>query len=341
MFKWENNMQLTRHKPMSSSPYDDEAYLACWWQYLAHNYDILCRRGPFMLMNRKVLKGLTCRKVTMTGWNNSAITQAFTPEKALQLTRFISGFKWDYIRINCFLTDQEREAMRILNDYGLEVITCPIEPEYVIDTTLPWEAYLKTRTRSTRSNIRRKMTKVEACKPRFETFSGEDAIDDFFKVFFRHHIPYWDQKIGYSYLNDPLEREFIVAWARMLHRKGQLLLNSLYINDELASLGMDVLHGDSMYGILTIVTGVYPELFPGQVGCFYEVQHAHELGLQRYWLSPGKEFYKTQLVSQTIPRYCLIIPNGHSWKGQFYSRYLQNKLAQFYKENELDAGTTN
>jgi hypothetical protein len=313
--------------------FDTPAFLDNWWTHLAPRFRLGHCFNGFVIHHKPVLKGLAhLRTLRLAGWN-SALNQDLTTQRARTLLDLPAPMAtgWDVFTL---LWSQAREGLQafdMLTQAGYTLTQTPAPTQYEVDLTLGWEGFLASRSAKTRRKIRAHLKQATPLRPHLQAFTGPRAIDTFFDLFFKHHMAYWDQKVGQSYFTHPAERQFIKAWAYTLAEKGQLCLDGLYLADTLVQLNVGVLTPTAYYGLLTINTGAHPDYYPGLLGVYLRLQQQMQAGqCQWFNLGAGESPFKQQTATHVIPCHQLKVINHRTWRGQMVGR-LQNILASHHR----------
>ncbi|HEY9744641.1 MAG TPA: GNAT family N-acetyltransferase [Oculatellaceae cyanobacterium] len=308
-----------------SYPYETSDFHGCWWRYLAPRFDIPYKQRDILVHRKKFLKGLLrVREARISGWN-SAWSQDLTAERVTELDAVKSRYGWDCFRYIWNENRQHLQQFEQLADLGYPIIHREAPLDYVADLSQGYEAYLNTLSHNGRTNLRKKVRRAQALHPHLEPVTKAADIEAFFEEFFSHHIPYWTQKNGYSYFSHPEERHFIVEWAKMLHTKGQIILDRLIMEKETTNLSVRLLFGKNAYFLLTINTGRKTDFIPGIVGFAMRIQDLAERGIQLYNLGAGDFFYKVQSASWVQSRWETIVFNPASMKGKLAYQWMSRK----------------
>ncbi|MBX2861651.1 MAG: GNAT family N-acetyltransferase [Vampirovibrio sp.] len=308
--------------PVDEYLYESDSFHQCWWQHLAPKFLISHRQGDFCVHHKPFLKKLTTLKeIRIAGWNN-AYCQDFNLKRVSEFKPYADNVEWDYMMVQWGNHRRSKQAFNLLESQGYTLYQLPIPSEHVIDLTGGWEGYLSGKSKSRQKNIKRKFKAVENLNPELVRIEGEQNIDAFFKKFFELHIEYWEEKAGYSYFKDPEEQEFMVAWAKELAEAGLLHLYEYRLGDEVASMDVDIISGNTLYSVLGINTGKYLDHYPS-ILCMYEIlKIAPEWGITEVNMCYGDYPYKLKITTHTNDCYSLVIPNPKSVKGRLYTKWL-------------------
>ncbi|HEY9687864.1 MAG TPA: GNAT family N-acetyltransferase [Coleofasciculaceae cyanobacterium] len=308
-------------------PYETESFFNCWWEHLAPKFDIPFKNHELLIYRKPVMKGLfKMKEVHIAGWNN-AWSQDLTADRVNELEELDYTTAWDYFRINFMESRRGLQALDLLITKGYPMLMRPAPTQFVADLSEGMDSYLKSLSYNGRSNLKKKTQRAEFLNPELLPCTDETEIDAFFEEFFRHHLVYWDAKAGRSYFHDPEERNFIVNWAKVLHRSGNLRLDRLLMNGETANLNMSIVTGKALYWLLPINTGLYQEYWPGVVGLYLRLQQAEEAGITHFNMGPGDYLYKTQSANSRELCQELTVFNPRSPKGQALYYYMRRQQA--------------
>lgn len=250
--------------PQATYPYETPEFYDCWRRCLAPKFDIRHWQQDWTVSVKKSLKGLLAMKeARIAGWN-SAWSQDLTEVRARALQQL--SHDWDYGRILWGESRRDRQHFDLLEKAGYRVHHTEHSPLYVADLSQGYENYLKTLSHNGRTNLKKKVRKAQSLNPHLAPVESEADIAPFYEEFFGFHIPYWQEKTGFSYFADPHEREFIVEWSKILFRNKQIKLDRLILGDDVANLCVRLLFGSDAYYLLTINTHAHKDFVPGIVG---------------------------------------------------------------------------
>lgn len=310
--------------PESHHPHQLQSFYDCWWKYLSPKFDIVDAHNNLAIHRRNICKGFTLNELRYAGWNN-AWSQDFDQRCYEQFVAMRSHSKWDYFSLTWPESRQALQQFQPLTDMGFKIIQKPSSTAYWIDLHHGFDAYLSQLSSAKRKDIRRKLKKSEPLHPELRRFSGSDGIQQFFSLFFKHHLEYWAKKAGHSYFSDPNERNFILAWAEALEKEGALLLEGFYLNNTLTNLTMNILMGQTLYSVITINTGEYQEFAPGLLSLYYRMARAEEYSILQINMGDGEHGYKPGIANRTDPYYTLLFANPKSLAGLAYINYIKLK----------------
>ncbi|WP_303672554.1 GNAT family N-acetyltransferase [Vampirovibrio chlorellavorus] len=305
-------------------PYQLQSFFECWWQYLSPKFDIVDVHHNLAIHRREMCKGVALKELRYAGWNN-AWSQDFDQRCYEQFASLQPQSQWDYLALTWPESRRAFQRFELLTELGLEIFQKPSSTAYWVDLHHGFDAYLSQLSAAKRKDIRRKLKKSEALHPELRRFSGIDGIQQFFSLFFKHHLAYWTQKAGHSYFSDLRERDFIVAWAQALEEQGALLLEGFYLNGTLTNLTMNILMGHTLYSVMTINTGEYQEFAPGLLSLYHRMARATEYNILQINLGDGEHGYKAGIANRTDPYYSLLLANPKSIRGQAYVNYVKYK----------------
>ncbi len=326
---------VTQRPPVTiPSPFDSSDYLSSWWHYIAPQFKAVKEHADWFVYRRALLSGLLqFQEIRMAGWNADQ-PQALSSERLLSLQALCKTSRWDAIRLCANANAETADALQMFQATGLTPVELPASPQYVLDMREGWEGYWKSVSQNTRKSFRRKMSRSSHLKPALFNYTGEVGFNTFFELFFKAHIPYWESKTGASYLSEPLEQMFILAWMKQCLAQMQdqttsdawaVELQGLSMGDEVVNLSINLTHGSTLYHLLTINTGAYAEHYPGLVALCLNAQQAAASGIRFFNMGPGNYFFKKQAANLILPQKTILIPNSTSVRGKAYVRWLQNK----------------
>ena len=324
-------LTLPQTQQVASYPYETAGFYEAWWRHLAPKFDLGARSERMTILRKPVMKGLLALKeMRIAGWNN-AWNQDMSPERVENFLDFARDNQWDYFRMKWNRTREAVQAFEPLCAAGYEIIELPAPPEYVIDLHNGFDGYFNSISHNTRKSFRRKVRRSEHLNPELFTFEGPTAVEDFFEVYFKHHIAYWDAKSPEgSYFHNIHEREFIVEWSKQLQREGRLILEGLRMNGELVTLSHSIVYDDTLFWLLTINTDAHQDAFPGIVALHKRLEkYAAEGHIKTVNMGSGDYFYKVQAANGQEQCTDVYIANPKSLLGKLYvQRAVKNHQAQ-------------
>ncbi len=325
-------------------PYESADFHRCWHLYLSPKFRIDNRFGDFVLHRRSFLHNmLALKELRLSGWNN-AWNQDLTAERIKDFRLLRDDWPWDYLRLQWSGLRDGVQAWDMLREPGYRPAVLPGDVEYAADLTGGMDAYMASIPYGGRRDFQKKFKKARALSPELvyltDDSSGDSSgsssmVDDFFGSYFHYHIPYWDEKAGYSYFNDPHERRFIVEWSRCLQASGQLELCALRLGDGIASLSMNIRIGPVIYWLLPINTGLHNEYFPGLISLYLQLQRAADMGVKLFNMGSGGYMYKRLSSNRQLRTYELVMPNPRSLRGRLYCHWLVRRLVRLRRETAV------
>ncbi len=327
---------------MHNSPFETMDFSEGWNEHLKNKFKVMASFGDFIIHQKNLVPSrfpvaLMVNELRLSGWN-TAWWQCLSNQQVNSLIQNLDATPWDYFRITV-LESSRKKTLRQLNNTGLKVIEAPASPIYLTDLSAGYEKYIRSRSAKRRRDIRRKLNRAAQLEPQLIEFSGGEKskknIHAFFKLFFEHHLNYWDQKSGRSYFRDPREQRFILDWAHRLQTKGQLKLNGMLLNHRLAYMSMDLQVDDTLYLLLCINTGIYREYFPGILYLYMMLEKAAQMGIRTVNMGPGEYAYKAQAATRIEPCHTLLIANPKSIKGLLYTAWLRQRLNSLHNVNRI------
>lgn len=301
-------------------PYEMESFHRCWWGHLACQFDIPVKGQDLLIHRKKLAKGLLqLREARVSGWN-SAWDQVLSTDRLEELKHTTH---WDYFKITLNENNHSPELVAQFKANGYKVLELPAPCQYSVYLGEGMDGYLKGLSHNSRHSLKKKTRRAQGLQPTLVSVERPEDIDAFFEELFRHHIQYWDGKVGSSYFNKPAERQFIVNWANALYQDGQLVLDRLLMNGETVNLTMGIRTGSSFYWLLTINTGLYLEYAPGIVGLYLRMEQCAKQGIVLFHMGPGDYFLKVQSANRTTACVGLVVINPDSIKGRLYYHWLR------------------
>ncbi len=320
------NAGLSMHQqPENGSPFEMPSFHQCWWRYLSPRFDIPVKGQALLIHRKRVARGfLTLKEARISGWN-TAWHQTLSADRIAELHRLQQTSAWDYFQVRLKTGPDRSQAIEQMDLPDFPCLMVPAPLQYSIDLSQGMEPYLKGLSHNSRKSLKKKTRLAQALKPTLVTVSEPQAVERFLEELIQHHIQYWDQKTGYSYLNHPEEQQFLYHWALALHQSGQLVLERLLMNEQTVNLSLGVRNGPAFYWLFTVNTGLHSNYAPGIVGLNLRLEAYARQNIQHFHMGPGDYFYKIQSANLTLPCFDLYIINPHSWKGRLYQEWLKQK----------------
>jgi hypothetical protein len=327
------NLELPTIPQAEDFPYETAAFHQCWWEFLAPKFDIPVKHGDLLIYRKPALKGMIkLREARISGWNN-AWNQDLTPSRVDELIELAHTSRWDYFRMTWSEARKDRQAFEQLRDAGYPILQLPAPVQYSVDLSEGLEGYLKGLSHNSRKSLKKKTRRGQDLNPQLVPCTDAAEIDRFFAELFVHHISYWDEKAGHSYFNDAEERNFIVNWAKALHRSGNLVLDRLIMDSQTVNLSMGIRAGQSFYWLLTINTGLFSDYAPGIIGLYLRLEQFAAQGVTQFHMGAGDYFYKIQSANQKTPCQELLVCNPNSLKGRAYFAWAKHQQSRANSQN--------
>lgn len=304
-------------------PYESDAFHRNWWTHLACRFDIPVKGKDLLIHRKSIAKGLIrLKEVRVSGWNN-AWNQRLSLERLQELAELSHTSPWDYFRITVAETERSEILREQLKAQGYWVLELPAPCQYSVNMSDGLEGYLKGLSHNSRKSLKKKNRVAQALNPTLVEIKQASEIEPFFEALFTHHISYWEGKTGYSYFNEPAERNFIVNWAKSLYQEGKLVLDRLMLADETVNLSMGIQTGQAFYWLLTINTGLHQDYAPGIVGLYMRLEKLATQGVALFHMGAGDYFYKVQSANQITNVFDLIVVNPASLRGRIYYHWIK------------------
>ncbi len=317
--------QFVNPQPENGSPFEMPSFHQCWWRYLSPRFDIPVKGQALLIHRKKVARGLlTLKEARISGWN-TAWHQALSDDRIRELHLLKQTSAWDYFRVRMQAGQDLSQITERLTAPGFPCWLAPAPFQYSIDLSQGLETYLKGLSHNSRKSLKKKTRLAQALKPTLVTVSEAKAVDQFLEELIQHHIHYWDQKAGYSYLNQAEEKRFLYEWVLALHQSGHLVLERLLMDEQTVNLSLGVRSDNTFYWLFTVNTGLFSNYAPGIVGLYLRLEAYAQQNIQQFHMGPGDYFYKIQSANLTLPCVDLYIINPNSWKGLLYHQWLKRK----------------
>jgi hypothetical protein len=309
------------------NPYDTELFYQCWWEHLAPRFNITNRYGDWLVHRKPLFKNwVSLKELRLAGWNQ-AWFQTITLERANALRELPVDMVWDYGRVTCHAHQPENQVQDVLRQAGLCPVQIALPPYPVVDLSDGYDAYMKAKSGKNRYEVTRKHKRVNHMNPQLVMMPTDvQSIDAFFDRLFPAHFAYWDAKVGESYFHHPCEQAFIRAFAKALAQQGQLRLDGLTLQGEIAYLNLSIICGDELYWPLCVGTGLHADLTPGFVSLYMRLEEAAHTGIRVFHMGPGDYEYKVKAANRMDPPIELLFANPKSLAGKAYVAWLKRRL---------------
>lgn len=328
----------TADAPQHHNLFQRDPFLACWQQHLAPKFEIVHQHGPWVLHRKPVMDNplgqlIKLHEVRLGGWNASWY-QGVSPEDVDELATLLRQHPWDVVRWDSIETVQPSQGLQAIQQLAAQHgYLCHQWPEstiYAMDLSAGYEAMMAQKSREARRNVKRRFTAAQKDGITLRLNQTTD-IDAFFTQFCAWHIPYWQSKEGGSYLSDPREQDFLVAWAQALQAQGQLRLEEFWMNDTLVNLSTSIIEGNQQYWLLTINSGDFADYGPGILALHLRIQQAIADGKTIFNMGYGDYPYKKQAANQEHPRTINLLVNPASPLGRLSAWRLSRSLTACHK----------
>jgi CelD/BcsL family acetyltransferase involved in cellulose biosynthesis len=268
--------------------------------------------------------------------NRSAVVVAFCDE--LHKRRK----EWDELTLR-FLSGTASALHEIQTGLELRRHACAVKPQgpnlfVKLDTS--WDAYYGTRTRSLKkaNNLAaNRLKKTGQVTVHWVSRDNADspAIHNALKQVIDISRRSWKQSTGNS-LDQPGPMGFIETLTAHAARNGWLSLWLLSIDEKILAMEYQLLDAGNVYALRADFDAECEEISPGSHLMRTLLETLFDRGLQRYYMGPGENAYKTRWTEDSEALYQLIAHSG-TWRGQLSqvwnerlkpaARALRDKLA--------------
>ncbi|MEM0951111.1 MAG: GNAT family N-acetyltransferase [Cyanobacteria bacterium P01_H01_bin.74] len=318
-------------------PFEERRFKANWMKYLANKFPLLTLDQDFALLKRSGPFGVSIHKqLHMVGWN-SAWVQDLEYRLVDKLQWIGPSLGWSSMRFKWVDSLKNHQAHEQLKQSGYRCYTEPADCIFWADISGGWQAYLLKHSKSRRKDIKRQLKRAEKNQLEYITFSGKNAVQDFFNLFIPAHIDYWKSKTGNSFFEDEREQQFFKRWITELYQENKVILSGLKLNTELAHLAVTICKSKNTHlGLLSITTGKQSKLAPGIVGAYLQIRVAAEAKATWFNMGPGYHLYKQQAATHQQTCYQTIVVNPASFRGRLYEKFLLLKKMRFLSSKNLD-----
>ncbi len=241
--------------------------------------------------------------------------------------------EWD--RLSFRYLDEATSAIREIKA-GLEARRYPCNlktqgPNLFIKLDTSWDAYYSTRTRSLKkaNNLaanRLKKTGQIAIHWISRENSDESVIQSALEQAIDISRRSWKQGTGNS-LDQPGPRAFISTLTAHAARNGWLSLWLLSIDEKILAMEYQLLDAGKVYALRADFDADCEEISPGSHLMRTLLETLFGRGLQRYYMGPGENAYKTRWTEDSDMLQQMIV-YGSTWRGKF-ARVLDETMKPF------------
>lgn len=212
-------------------------------------------------------------------------------------------------------------------------------PNLFVKLDSSWDAYYSTRTRSLKkaNNLaanRLKKTGLIAIHWISRENSDEPTIQNALAQAIDISRRSWKQGTGNS-LDQPGPKNFITTLTTHAARNGWLSLWLLSIDGKILAMEYQLLDAGNVYALRADFDAECEEISPGSHLMRTLLETLFGRGLQRYYMGPGENAYKTRWTEDSDMLYQMVV-YGSTWRGKFarvwdetlkpFARSLRDKL---------------
>jgi CelD/BcsL family acetyltransferase involved in cellulose biosynthesis len=259
--------------------------------------------------------------------NRNRVTQAFCAELHKRRN------EWDQLLLR-YLDETAAALSEIKTGMSARRYKCNVKtqgPNLFVPLQGSWDSYYGTRSRSLKkaNNLaanRLKKTgdiRVEWISPQnSEKTAIESAVEQAIDISRRS----WKQQTGNS-LNQPGPMRFITTLTAHAARRGWLSLWLLSIDGRCLAMEYQLLDADNVYALRADFDADCEEISPGSHLMRTLLESLFGRNLQRYYMGPGENAYKTRWTEEGDSLYQMIV-HGRTWRGRLI-RFLDDRLKPF------------
>lgn len=184
-----------------------------------------------------------------------------------------------------------------------------------------WDSYYGTRSRSLKkaNNLAaNRLKKAGEIKVEWVTSenSGEPAIRGALEQAIDISRRSWKQETGNS-LDQPGPRDFIETLTAHAARRGWLSVWLLSIDGKPLAMEYQLLDAGNVYALRADFDTAYEEISPGSHLMRTLLESLFRRGLQRYYMGPGENAYKTRWSEEGDTLHQMVV-HGRTWRGQLH-----------------------
>ncbi|MBX2861545.1 MAG: GNAT family N-acetyltransferase [Vampirovibrio sp.] len=306
-----------------------DLYKQLWWRHIHPQLDTAGHQDDFVILNKRVLKGLyAVKQLHIIGWENDW-AQDMTPEVMETFVDMSEEKSWDYFKVVTRKQDETNNPFEeFIKGKQFPVFQWESGAEYLISFENGWDAYWEDLSSKVRCEYRRKLKKAQSQNPVFRLLNHDENLEEHLDLFFNHHIAYWETKGETSLFAKPGEQEFFRSWAKELMPSNQVRFYGLFLNDELVSMRFGVMEDDRYYSMVTVNTREQHAYSPGVLALYYEMEHTYQTGCKIYNMGPGFFRYKRDLGATVSPYATTMVANPKSKTGKLVVSMKKQEVTQ-------------
>jgi CelD/BcsL family acetyltransferase involved in cellulose biosynthesis len=255
---------------------------------------------------------------------------------------------WDLINLSDITQiDFLKECIRGCLPFRISERLYEISP--FITITLPWDEYLKGKSKSSMKHIKYNLSKVEKSGEvelvvlRDTKITGEQLA----KVIWQIENNSWKQEAGTAHFADKIRREFLADIFNKFEKKGWLDAMLLKIDGDFVAYSIVYCYGPKSYNYEVGYNQAHPGA--GTYLTCHHVKRAFDQGLVEYDFLRGNESYKLRWTKTHRNQYQVVASKRHSpmsflglimlfklrWWLSSYARMHQLILAYKMVKNKL------
>jgi len=286
-----------------STPWQSWDYLSRWWQHLSAGKElrllVVERDGrpvlvmPLQISRRFEMLGLPVRMIEPIGMIMD-VNRPRLALGALDPDTYRCAFEalwnirrdWDLIRIDEKLSDDPEVALlrRFAAGHGLwyrDIFShlCPY-----LDLRQSWEAYLDTRGRRMRKNLRASQRKLEATGPvQLREYSTPAEISRAYDHVLELHRASWKGRKGVEQSQSARYQAFYREWLDSLAQRGATRILVLFCGSRPAAATIAVTDGDTYYSAQIVHDERFRSASPGTLLEAMEIEGLMRSGRYRQY----------------------------------------------------------
>lgn len=208
------------------------------------------------------------------------------------LAREIERLRWDNFTLADYSDPRVGELIAQLQKEGYRVAAGEPTPSPYIELPESWEAYVDSRSHSTRRTIRAKLRKIESLPGYRFGFATADEGDRAIDALLRINSRRWNMSLRKR------RKKFGELFARCF-AAGRFIVSTMNVGERvIASQGSFVdSEAKTIFGYMMGYDADYSKYSPGAMLVCASIRYAIEHGYRRYDLSRGGEAFKSSLAT--------------------------------------------
>jgi CelD/BcsL family acetyltransferase involved in cellulose biosynthesis len=188
-----------------------------------------------------------------------------------------------------------RALLRVTGALGRPLLGRPVDRYELVDTAAGWEAFWQSRSRNTRSDVKRRRKRLaEAGELEIVVHEGAESLDDDLAVVVAIEASGWKGAAGTALAAQPADRRFYRELAEWAAARGWLRLSFLRLDGRPIAFHYSLQAHGVLYALKIGYADDMSRFSPGKVLLAAEIERAFTEGLRRFDFAGSPAPYKTQ-----------------------------------------------